>query len=99
MPKLGTPIMAALLAVAGLATAANANVPGRSYGSYYNNSAAPILQTRSAVVGAPCAVAAPWTKRTIIQPAILPAADPCIYTGPLFRNTLTMPDPCTFLRP
>lgn len=98
MPKLGTPIMAAVLAVAGFATAANAITPDQSYGSYYINSgspaaiAAPIVQTRSVVVPAPSMVAAS-TGLTMDQCVLK------LYSGPRLENTLTMPDACTFLRP
>lgn len=94
MPKIGTPIMAAILAVAGFATVASAAQPGYGYGSYRNNQFRAPTEARC-------------TQQTISQSALVLTTetapiDPCLlrlYCGPRFENTLTWQNACTYLRP
>ncbi len=96
MPKIGTPIMAAILAVVGFATVASADQPGFGYGSYQNNR-----------FSAPAAFQAPCAEQTITRSALVLTTeaapiDPCLlryYCGPRFSNTLTWQNACTYLRP
>lgn len=99
MTKLGTPMLAAVLAVVGFASVANAAVQsGNSYGTYYvNTTAAPVVLTQPAVLepAVTCpsssAVVVPSTAVVETVPATTIVSEPVMLNRTLEYSAIMLP--------